>query len=362
MKKEDKNKKIILGLVVVAIVLVIILLQFSKVSIIKLDNSSKISSSSPNQRVLEKSKVYPPAKEFVSPDGFINSEPFNLSDYVGKKVILLDFWTYSCINCQRTLPYLESWYSKYEDKGLVIIGIHTPEFNFEKDYSNVKKATESLGVKYPVILDNNYLTWQAYGNQYWPREYLIDIDGFIVHDHIGEGGYAETETAIQNALKERSEVLGMNETIDSVLTKGNSTTDFSGIKTSEIYLGYKFSRGQNGNSLGWKPEQVVDYSVPTNLVGGKFYLSGSWKNNLDNMELVGNNGTVYLKYYSKDVNIVAGSDNSVKVDSYVDNNFFKEVNVEGQTLYNVVNGTNYGEHVLKLNVEKGFKIYTFTFG
>ncbi|PJC45308.1 thiol-disulfide isomerase, partial [Candidatus Pacearchaeota archaeon CG_4_9_14_0_2_um_filter_30_8] len=230
-KQKLKNKKIISILVVIAIVLIIVILQFSKVSFIKLENSSKINSNSVSERVLEKSKLYPAAKELVHPDGFININPFNLSDYIGKKVILLDFWTYSCINCQRTFPYLESWNEKYSDKGLLIIGIHTPEFNFEKEYNNVQKATEEFGIKYPVVLDNNYLTWQAYGNQYWPREYLIDIDGFIVHDHIGEGGYAETETAIQDALKERLEVLGMNETINSGLTQGNSTIQFSGIKT-----------------------------------------------------------------------------------------------------------------------------------
>lgn len=364
MKEDKKNEKLILGLVVAAIVLVIIILQFSKVSIVKLDNSTKISSSPVEKRVLEKSQKFPSAKELVQPDGFINSEPFNLSDYIGKKVILVDFWTYSCINCQRTFPYLKSWYHKYEDKGLLIVGIHTPEFNFEKDYGNVKKATEESGIDYPVVLDNNYLTWQAYGNQYWPREYLIDIDGFIVHDHIGEGGYDETELAIQEALRERSGVLGSNESIDFSLTKENSSIKFAGIKTPEIYFGYKFSRGQIGNSEGWKPEAVISYSVSntSNFEEGKFYLSGDWKNNLDNMELVSESGEVYLKYFSRDVNIVAGSDNSVEINSYLDESKRKTLSVQDQKLYNVISENDYGEHVLKLNVKKGFKIYTFTFG
>ena len=362
MKKEDKNRKIILGLVVVAIILLIVILQFSKVSFVKLSNSSKISSNSTSQRVLEKSQKYPEAKELVGIGGYINSEPFNLSDYIGKKVILLDFWTYSCINCQRTLPYIESWYKKYKDKGFLVIGIHTPEFNFEKDYNNVEKATKDFGVKYPVVLDNEYQTWQAYENQYWPREYLIGIDGFIIHDHIGEGGYAETEKAIQDALKERGEVLGMNDSFNSGLTLENSTTDFSKINTEEIYFGYQFSRGQIGNKEGWKPGQEINYSLPSFLVPGKFYLSGTWKNNPDNVELVSARGEVNLGYSSKDVNIVAGADLSTTVSSYVDGNFVKNVSVQSQTLYNVVSGKGYGEHALKLKVKKGFKIYTFTFG
>src|SRR3989338_2998501 len=142
----------------------------------------------------EKSKQYQLAKEITTPDGFINTDdkPIILNDLIGKKVILMDFWTYSCINCQRTTPYLNSWYEKYKDAGLEIIGMHTPEFDFEKKYENVEKAVKQFGIKYPVVLDNDRATWQAYKNYYWPHKYLIDIDGFIIYDHIGEGGYAET--------------------------------------------------------------------------------------------------------------------------------------------------------------------------
>src|SRR3990167_6793967 len=122
-----------------------------------------------------------------------------------KKVVLLDIWTYSCINCQRTIPYLNEWYKEYEDEGPVIIGLHTPEFSFEKVQENVEKAVKDFGIKYPVVLDNDFSTWQAYKNQYWPRKYLIDIDGYIVYDHAGEGQYKETEVAIQKALRERAD-------------------------------------------------------------------------------------------------------------------------------------------------------------
>jgi thiol-disulfide isomerase/thioredoxin len=156
-----------------------------------------------------KAKKYPKAKELVDPSGFINTPALKLSDIVGKKVVLVDFWTYSCINCQRTIPYLNAWYQKYKDSGLVIVGVHTPEFDFEKDQSNVAAAVKKLGIQYPVVMDNNMGTWNAYGNQYWPHEYLIDVDGYVVDDHIGEGGYAATEKAIQAALTERNQVLGI---------------------------------------------------------------------------------------------------------------------------------------------------------
>src|SRR3989344_3502091 len=151
-------------------------------------------------------KNYPRARDLVSPEGYINTDNITLAELVGKKVILVDFWTYSCINCQRTQPYLNAWYEKYRAAGLEIIGVHTPEFEFEKNYENVKRAVEKAGIKYPVVQDNDYATWQAYGNRYWPRKYLIDIDGYIVYDHIGEGGYEETERKIQELLSMSVEI------------------------------------------------------------------------------------------------------------------------------------------------------------
>jgi thiol-disulfide isomerase/thioredoxin len=136
------------------------------------------------------------APELVAGGQWFNSEPLTLASLRGK-VVLIDFWTYSCINCQRTLPYLKAWYDKYKDQGLEIIGVHTPEFAFEHVQSNVEKAVADFGLKYPSVLDNDYGTWSAFGNQFWPRKYLIDLDGFIVYDHAGEGNYAETEAAIQ---------------------------------------------------------------------------------------------------------------------------------------------------------------------
>lgn len=151
-----------------------------------------------------------PYVEITNPSGFVNTndQPIKIADYVGKQVILLDIITYSCINCQRTFPYVNAWYDKYKDEGLIVIGLHTPEFAFEKDKNNVENAMKEFGITFPVVLDNDYATWNALGNRFWPRKYLIDIHGNIVYDHIGEGAYEETENKIQELLKEREAVLG----------------------------------------------------------------------------------------------------------------------------------------------------------
>jgi cytochrome c biogenesis protein CcdA/thiol-disulfide isomerase/thioredoxin len=146
---------------------------------------------------------YIKAPEITSPSGFINTngEAITLAQFRGTHVVLLDVWTYSCVNCQRSLPHVVEWYEKYKDEGLVVIGLHTPEFSYEENINNVQNAVERYGITYPVVLDNDYATWRALGNRYWPRKYLIDQDGNIIYDHIGEGNYAETEQQIRSALE-----------------------------------------------------------------------------------------------------------------------------------------------------------------
>src|SRR5215831_9381880 len=142
------------------------------------------------------------APEFTATTGYINTPaPIKLADLKGK-VVLVHFWTYTCINCIHTIPHLNDWYQKYSNKGLVIIGVQTPEFDSEKNIDNVKLAVKDFQVKYPIILDNNYVNWNAYGNNYWPRDYLVDNQGFIRYNHIGEGNYEQTEQMIQLLLAE----------------------------------------------------------------------------------------------------------------------------------------------------------------
>ncbi|MBI2138258.1 redoxin domain-containing protein, partial [Candidatus Woesearchaeota archaeon] len=171
------------------------------------------------QRISEKSKKYPLAPELAGIAGYLNTdgEEIRIADYRGKKAVLIDFWTYTCINCIRTLPHLAEWDKKYRDKGLAIIGVHTPEFNFEKEKKNVEMAIKKYGIPYPVVQDNDYATWSAYQNRYWPRKYLVDADGFIRYDHIGEGGYDDTEEMIQKLLMELGpEIAGKDGGIGSI--------------------------------------------------------------------------------------------------------------------------------------------------
>ena len=316
------------------------------------------------------------APELTKITSYINSQPITLADLRGK-VVLVDFWTYSCINCIRTIPYLNAWHKKYADDGLVIIGIHTPEFEFEKDYNNVKAAVEKFDIKYPIAQDNEKDTWNAYENLYWPRKYLIDTEGYIRYDHIGEGAYAETEKVIQSLLAERAEYIGGNVTFDQSISNPESqqSVDYNRINTPELYFGYEYSSAPLGNSEGYKPNQVVKYTIPddSKIVPNRIYLAGEWKNNGDHMELQSEVGRIVLSYSAKAVNIVAGGggelhileDNS-KLDERSSGTDISEdgtVKIDGQRLYNIVGHEQYGNHDIALEVVgRGFQIYAFTFG
>jgi thiol-disulfide isomerase/thioredoxin len=309
--------------------------------------------------------------------GYINTNPIKISDLKGK-VVLIDFWTYSCINCIRTIPYLNAWYEKYADKGLVIVGVHTPEFEFEKNYDNVKAAVEKFGIKYPVVQDNDKGTWEAYQNRYWPHKYIVDDEGYIRYDHIGEGGYADTEKVIQSLLAEHAASKGANITIDkSVSNPQNAqSVDFGKINTPELYFGYQYARAPLGNLEGFKPDQVVKYTIPTdanNLTPNAIYLEGEWKNNADSMVLQSDSGRIMLIYSAKAANIVAGGHGQVQVSedgaSVTAKSRGSDVSEDGQLvinnqrLYNIAKHEQYGEHTLVLDIKgRGFQIYTFTFG
>ena len=317
------------------------------------------------------------APELANVNGYINSEPITLADLRGK-VVLVDFWTYSCINCIRTIPYLNAWHEKYADEGLVIVGVHTPEFEFEKDYNNVKAAVEKFDIKYPVAQDNEKGTWEAYENRYWPRKYLIDNEGYVRYDHIGEGAYAETEKVIQSLLAERREYFGANVTIDQSISNPESSqsVNFDRINTPELYFGYEYSRAPLGNSEGYKPDQVVNYTMPddTKIVPNRIYLAGGWKNNADHMELQSEVGRIVLLYSAKAINIVAGGKGELRIlednNSPLNDNFRGTdvsedgtVKINGQRLYNIVGHEEYGNYQIVIEVVgRGFQIYTFTFG
>ncbi len=328
------------------------------------------------------------APELVGLQGYINTpnnQPLKLSDLKGK-VVLLDFWTYTCINCIRTIPYLNDWYNKYSDNGLVVVGVHSPEFDFEKKIENVKDAVNKFGIKYPVVLDSDHKTWDAYQNKYWPRDYIIDSEGYIRDDHIGEGGYNETEKVIQALLAEKAAldnktkiVFNMNKgTLSGLGINTLEYTDFTKRTTPEIYLGYSFARAPIGNPEGFKPEQEVNYSIDqnnTHFDPNIVYLEGTWKNNKDNMELTSNDGKIILTYFAKAINIVAsGNGQTVTVlengtktialpNSGKDVSYNGSVIVDKQRLYNLGLYEDYKPRSIVLDVKgKGFQIYTFTFG
>src|ERR687891_859199 len=341
------------------------------------------------------------APEFAQISGYINTpnnnSPITLSSLKGK-VVLLYIWTYTCINSIRPMPYIDNWNQKYSDKGLVIVGVHSPEFEFEKNHANVKDAIKRFGITYPVIIDSDHGTWNAYENNYWPRYYLIDTQGYIRYDHIGEGDYNQIEKAIQSLVAERAALMGAKEISfnkkPTTLIKPESLyyIDLRQSTTPEIYIGYNTARTPLGNPEGFKPDQTVSYAIPsnTNFKPSIVYLQGKWKNNPDSMELQSDTGRIALLYYAKSVNIIAGgqgggivsndnddklaaggygqaagnstaniSDNSLGQDLSSDGSF----RIDGQRLYNLAIHNNYAAHYILIDIKgKGFQFYTFTFG
>ena len=319
--------------------------------------------SSPYLTIEQKQLKYKRVPELSTIDGYVNTngKPITLAGLRGQ-VVLLDIWTYSCINCQRTIPYINNWYSKYKDQGLEVVGLHTPEFSFERIQSNVEKAVQGFNIKYPVVLDNDYSTWNALGNQFWPRKYLVDIDGFIVYDHIGEGSYEETEKAIQAALKERAARMGMEDKISTTTTKPSDVviTDSSKVKSPETYFGS--ARNQNlGNGTSRQPGEQT-FSLPSTITPNKLYLSGTWNMTAEYAEST-SAGSVVFNYEAKNVYITSGSAQGVEVEIYKDDILVKKVTIKDVTLYPLIQDTNYEKHTLKIVVPKaGLQAFTFTFG
>ncbi|MGI0063517.1 MAG: redoxin domain-containing protein [Nitrosopumilaceae archaeon] len=315
---------------------------------------------------------FPIAPDLVGISGYVNTTPDKLKVTMKDKVILYDFWTYTCINCIRTFPYLKAWNEKYSEKGLLIIGIHSPEFEFEKDINNVKMAVVKYDLTYPTILDNDHKTWDAFGNRYWPAEYLTDSLGHIRHTHFGEGAYDETEKVIQQLLDERSQRLGLNVTADQPLSDIKEH-QFADKQTPELYFGYNFAAGRSflGNPEGFQAEQTVTYSLPSNLHQDHFYLDGQWKNFPDSMKLESQRGKIVLPYYAKDVHIVAANkaDLQILLDGNPITSSYAGADVQNSTvhvsenrLYNLVTSNVEEQHILTIVAQPGFEIYTFTFG
>jgi thiol-disulfide isomerase/thioredoxin len=280
-----------------------------------------------------------------------DDRPLPLNGLHGR-VVLVDFWTYSCINCQRTLPHVEAWNRAYRNSGLTIIGVHTPEFAFEHVLSNVRAASGQLGVRYPVALDNQYATWNAYENNYWPAEYLIDTRGNVRHVDFGEGAYGQTETLIRKLLVAANPSIVLPPRTDIPDATPSEQT------TPESYLGY-----QHPGNLAYQTvaeNQMSGYQIPSSLPADEYAYGGQWLIGNES-STAGPGATLDLNFSAKDVYLVLGGTGTVRVN--VGGRPTQTVAVTGvPRLYTLVGPGPYQQNLLALSVSPGVQAYDFTFG
>ncbi len=228
-------------------------------------------------------------------DVWFNSKPLKAKDLRGN-VVLVDFWTYSCVNCLRTLPHLRKWWSRYKDKSFILLGVHSPEFDFEKDPANVKKALEDLDINWPVVLDNDFVNWRNFSNQYWPAKYLVNQEGEIIYTHFGEGGYDKTEQEIANLLGEK-----IGETNAEAITSSEPGSACF-VTTPEIYCGY--GRGQLANKAGYTRDILARYVRPGKMEDDVIALSGQWLAAKEYVESQEAGAVLWLSFRATEVNLV----------------------------------------------------------
>jgi len=288
---------------------------------------------------------YGTAPALVAGGDWFNSKPLSLAQLRGK-VVLVDFWTYSCINCLRTLPHLESWYRTYRSQGLVIIGVHTPEFAFEHVASNVRAAVKRLGIAYPVVQDNNYKTWDNYANEYWPAEYLIDRSGHVRHTHFGEGEYGQTEDLIRRLLGASG-------------PKARQMADITPTEllTPETYLGYARIADYTGSTI--QPNRRAVYTFPSSLAQNAFAYSGTWRIGAQ-QALAGAHARLRLHFHAEDVYVVLGGQGTVT--SLIDGKPAGTIHVNAERLYTVRASKKVADALLELRFSPGVQAYSFTFG
>ncbi len=310
---------------------------------------------------------------------WFNSEPLSQTELKGK-VVLIDFWTYSCINCIRTLPYVKAWSQKYKEAGLVVIGVHTPEFGFEKKPENVQAAMKDLGITYPVALDNDFKVWKEFNNRYWPAHYFIDRSGKIRHHHFGEGEYARSEKIIQKLLSETeaesrliNQELAVNEAVDA-----QAPTDFSKIRSPETYIGYQRIKGHK-MTPEIKRKSTEIYQTPETLNLNEWGLSGKWTIQSQYAELEEAGGKITYRFQARDVHLVLGSNSNqelryrVKIDGQppgadhgVDVNPQGEGSIREHRLYQLIRIKDVNDiktRTFEIEfLDPGTRAYAFTFG
>ena len=362
--------------------------------VVSAGNATKSSVSNANRKV--GGQVGNLAPEFGGIDAWINGDPLTMEELRGR-VVLVDFWTYTCINCIRTFPFLKQWYSRYTDDGLVIVGVHTPEFDFEKDYDNVVEATEANGLDWTMAQDNDFITWRRFENRFWPAKYFIDKDGVVRYTHFGEGGYAETEEVIRELLAEADpeflhNALALPE--DQTLDPGFLVARDAEV-TRELYGGYERGEGDLLYGRGGYVQQAQYYenkdrasnfTISEDLEPHKLNFQGSW--------IIGPESSTHgrmteafedylaLVYSATSVNAVLTSDSGepYKVRVTVNDEYLTQKNkgsdiiigddgesylwVTVPSLYNVINNDSYvrRENLKMASNSSDFGLFAFTFG
>ena len=338
----------------------------------KFDNlSSKLIPKQSNTKTIDNSKLYNvaayKAPEFTGIQSWINSNPQTLAQLKGK-VVLIDFWTYTCINCIRSLPYVQGWYSHYQKDGLVVVGVEAPEFSYEKIPSNVAAAVKQDGLTYPIAIDGDLATWNAYQNQYWPAEYLIDREGNVRRQHFGEGDYDQTEQAIRGLLAENSTA----KLSSKLVAPSNTQVPIDQNQTPETYLGTARADAYTGTPvLGASPNQ--SYSFAKQISSSHWSLSGNWQ--IDGSAITaGMNAKIRINVAAKNVYLVGGSPNPAAIGVSFNGVPISQVgdagadvtnsqmNVQLSNLYRVASFKNFTSGIIELDVPSGVTLNTFTFG
>jgi len=308
---------------------------------------------------------------------WLNSPPLTPEGLRGK-VVVVDFWTYSCINCLRALPFVKGWYDKYKDHGLVVIGVHAPEFAFEKDPGNVRRAVADLKIGYPVALDNDYAIWQAFGNQYWPAHYFIDASGRIRAHHFGEGNYDESEETIRRLLSEAGNANLPPPGIGAAPMVGvQAPPDEAHDQSPETYVGYR--RAENFASAGgFAQDQMHAYAAPAALKLNQWALSGTWTVDPEKALLTAAPGRIVFRFYARDLHLALGPGQGGKPVHFrvtldgvapgenhgADTDASGAGLIDGQRLYQLIRQAGaVGEHVFTIEfLDPGVQAYSFTFG
>jgi thiol-disulfide isomerase/thioredoxin len=326
---------------------------------------------------VEKGKVRAPEIGRV----WLNSTPLSFRQLRGR-VVLVDFWDYTCVNCIRTLPYVQAWHEKYRDKGLTVIGVHTPEFTFAQYESNVERGIREFGLTYPIVIDSNREIWTAFANRYWPTKYLLDKDGYLRYGHFGEGGYEECEQVIQELLREIDANIALPELMDPLREE-----DHAGAvcyrASGELYLGHR--RGRIGNEGGFKEDQIADYSFSGKLEENFFYAEGRWASTAEYFEAAEEGPhTLKINYEAAAVNFVMASPRGSSTEVVIvqdgkalthkqatrDTRFRGSQNpgveesylvVDSARMYFLVDNHDFGQHELELHCSTGVAAFAFTF-